>query len=276
MEQSDGIKKRNNKKDKHPRKIKLPRIVGGWAFVMFVLFVLVGSAVLTWTALKYRSVEVFPPWISFLSQSLLSFVLISVVILQAYIYQQQREYMRRQVEIMGMSIEPRLRVTGVRAADFGVGGLPVFVVTLVNEGATEARNVEIRLELQKGDEPLIFWTRQQNVTIPANGKEEYPIRWPSFLWRDDIDGFNNNVPLRVQGFFIHQNTTVDFCYRYYPWPFGKRPDGLPQFFPCGFDPGLTVTMKAEAGGYAIVMGQAEAVRGSAVTEDNEGKDKEPS
>ena len=159
--------------------------------------------------------------------------------------------MQKQVEIMGIAVEPRLRVANVRATNFVVGGLPIFIVTFVNEGATEARNVEIKLELQKGDETPVFWTRQQNVTIPANGKEDYPIRWPSLLRREDIDGFNDNIPLRVLGYFVHQTTTTKFCYRYYPWSFGNRPEGLPQFFPCDFDPGLTVTMTGLSGNLGL-------------------------
>ena len=273
------------KDDKHPSRIKKPPSIGWW---LIGLLVLLGAALLAGAAVKYRTLEAFPPWVSFLSENLLNLLLLAVVIAQAYIYHKQREAMleqrdamnqqlsamQRQVEIMGIAVEPRLRIANVRAADFGVGGLPVFIVTLVNEGATEARDVEIMLELAEGDAPSVFWTHQQSVTIPANGREEYPIRGASVLRRVDIDGFNSNVLLRVRGHFKHQNTTVKFCYKYYPWPFERRPDGLPQFIPCEFDPGLTINAKAEVRGFSTVTAKATVVRGNTATE-NEDADNKP-
>jgi hypothetical protein len=245
MPQSDNIERKKNQQISW---IKKPQSIG---WLLTSLFIIVGTGILTAIALRYRQQDVFPAWISFLSGSILNLLLFTVVVIQAYIYRRQWEIMHRQVQIMGIAVEPRLRIANVRATNFAVGGLPVFIVSLINEGAIEARDVTIKLQLQKGDAPPIFWTRQQNVTIPANGREDYPVRWPSVLRREDIDGFNDNVALRVLGHFIHENTTVEFCYRYYPWPFGNRPDGLPQFFPCGFDPGLTVPLEAIAGTFAL-------------------------
>lgn len=194
--------------------------------------------------------------IKFFTGNFLNLLILCVVLVQALIYHEQWKTMDRQVRIMGIAIEPRLRVTNVKVKDFKAGKLPVFIVSIINEGATDAKDVtlDIRVNLEEEDAFVIRWSNPQIVTIPAGQERHYFVPWRTSLPQERIDSFNKSVPLKVSGFFkLKETEQKDFCYRYYPWE-GKRPKGVSQFVPCDFNPGLTIAMKAEPGIFNLTGG----------------------
>lgn len=101
--------------------------------------------------------------IKFLTANLLNLFILAVVSVQALIYWQQKR-------IMGMFIDPQLRITNVRVEDFEAGKEPVFIVSIINEGAKNAKDVtlNIRVNLREGERLAIRWSKPQIVNIPAH------------------------------------------------------------------------------------------------------------
>jgi regulator of replication initiation timing len=152
------------------------------------------------------------------------------------------EAVEGQLEIMRLALEPRLRIAEVKAEGFEIGQIPVFILSLLNDGATDARDVAIHLSSQIGDKNPsgVRRNREQIITIPAHAMERVFVRWTGALTQEQIDQVNNGTPLQVSGYFKQTNTEpVPFCYKYHPWT-GERPDGVPQFVPCDFDPTLDI------------------------------------
>jgi hypothetical protein len=158
-----------------------------------------------------------------------------IYLVQAGIYKQQRDIMRSQWEATQTAIRPRLRIAKVEVVGLGVGRIPAFIVTLVNEGATDARDVSLHMQIEN-DSAVVKWDREQIVTVAANGKQDYFIKWwNESLTEQRLNGYDFVAPLKVSGFFQHANNArQSFCYKYYPWD--GRPEGIPQFIPCDFDP----------------------------------------
>jgi|GEM_PF-6744391 len=165
---------------------------------------------------------------AFIAQQMFNVFLLTAVIVQALIY-------HGQLKAMSVSIEPRLRIANVETTPFETGRTPIFIVTLVNEGATDAENVAMYLKAETDIRTGTHWHEQQIVTIPAHGKREYFIRWlgplESPLIKEVSDGFRT---MKVTGYYEYdKGQRVEFCYKYWPWPFLEpRPDRLPQFVPC--------------------------------------------
>lgn len=145
---------------------------------------------------------------------------------------------------------PRLYIEGVRAHGLKHEKRPVFIVTIVNDGGGPAKNVEVSIRVEgKTDAPGVVghkFSRPQFISIPANSRKQCSVVWTSVLHQQDIDRFNSGSPLLVMGHFKYGKTTEPFSYRYYPWPETEdRPEGLDQFIPSDFDPGLTILMTAD-------------------------------
>lgn len=207
-------------------------------------WVFVGGA-LAW--LTIGAIAIWHPGIigrvKFFSDSTLNLFIVLAVIAQVLIYRKQWDSMRDQVRIMGVAFDPRLRITSVRVENLEAGKEPVFMVSIINEGATDARDVElnIRVNLAEEDALAVKWSSPQIVTIPAGQEQDYFVPWRSPLTQERIDTFNKSV--KVSGYFKLADTKKqDFCYRYYPWK-GERPKGVAQFIPCDFDPALTTVVK---------------------------------
>lgn len=145
------------------------------------------------------------------------------------------------------SMVPRLRITGVTTENFAVGRKPVFLVEIVNDGMTDAKNVTVHIRSDTSlDRSSAKWSREQIIDIPANDKRRYPAQWKEVITNDQMNALNDSIAtLKVSGSFkLPNEEPVGFCYKYFPWR-GLRPEGLDQFFPCDFDPGLTVLVKAK-------------------------------
>jgi hypothetical protein len=222
-------------------------VIGGGAFVVVALAV--------YTYCYSNMTDRFKFW----ADTSVQVLIFTAIVVQAIIYRRQWEIMQKQVEIANVALEPHLRITNIRVVNFEAGEHPVFVIWIINEGATDAVDIELsmRINLGEGDEA---WSRPQIVTIPARQERHYWIRSATTPEQEHIDGFNDSVPVKVFGYFKFKgHEQKEFCYRYYPWK-GKRPRDVGQFVPCDFNPGLEVTMHAKAGGFATVMGKGEALR----------------
>jgi hypothetical protein len=153
---------------------------------------------------------------------------------------------QEQLEIMRMALEPRLRVTGVRVENFKPGHEPVFLVSIINDSLSDANDVAFYMSFETDDGVETSWQGEQVVTVPAKGMRNFPIHWRTSLTDERFYSFNrlsSPVSLQVSGYFRQGNgESREFCYRYYPWYSGERPDGLDQFFPCDFNSRLAHTL----------------------------------
>lgn len=212
-----------------PGHLRWVLIGGGIAFLGLLL------AAIYWPNLTERT--------KFFTGNLLNLVIGLAVMAQVLIYRKQWDSMRDQVRIMGVAFNARLRITNVRVEDFEAGKEPVFIVSIINEGATDAKDVALnmRVELAEEERHAVKWSNPQVVTIHAGQEQHYFVPARSLLTQERIDDFNNSaVPLRVTGFFqLRDSKQKEFCYRYYPWGKTKRPAGVSQFIPCDFNPALT-------------------------------------
>lgn len=97
--------------------------------------------------------------VKFFSENALSLTVLAAIAVQTYINRKQWESMDRQVQIMGVAVDPRLRVTDVRIEDFQVGKEPVFVVSIINDGAfPRAPNLR--------DQKILTPCKEKNEQIP--------------------------------------------------------------------------------------------------------------
>jgi hypothetical protein len=190
--------------------------------------------------------------ILFFTGGFLSLVTLVVIALQSVIYSGQWKAMRAGLEMERAKTDPRLRVAEVRAVNFDVGMRPVFIVTIANDGLIAATGVRIHLGVEIDTDKALDWIHDPVVTIPASGKESYFILSSSWLEQAQIEGFNKEtIALRVVGFFDYWPVGLTkFCYKYLPWD-GERPEDIPQFVPCDFEPRLNTTLHIKSGVMAL-------------------------
>jgi len=139
---------------------------------------------------------------------------------------------------LSVATSPKLSVDAVRAANFYVGMEPVFFVKVLNSGPAVAEAVKVSIRVESGVGGSKYTSDDQIMTVPANSSREYPIRWPMELTQAALDGFSSSG-LEVKGNFEYGGKSESYCYKYYPWK-GTRPEGVPQFIPCKFNPRLTL------------------------------------
>lgn len=232
--------------------------LGGLAAVVFVL----------WLISLCLNPAISDP-IQFITGNLLNALIFAAIVTQAYIY-------HGQLRVMSVAFEPRLRITSVRAEGFEIGMGPAFIVSIINDGAMDAEAVELSIEvrLTKEATPVVKWSHPQTVTIPAHQEHHYPVPWRSPLTQELLDGFNNNVPLEITGYFKLGDNRTDFCYRYYPWQ-GKRPQGVSQFIPSDFSPAIThivspkgIEARATIGTVGVVISKSPEAEEKPKTEQN--------
>jgi len=224
--------------DPQPPEIYRPR---PWAMpVTAGVLTAVGGGGLGWFIYLSRAIADVGTAYSFVAQNTLSLFIFLAVVAQALIYWGHRNLMLQQsrdtqqaLDIERAKIAPRLRVDEVRVAGFEDGRSPAFIVTLVNDGATEAQDVALYVQAEH-KQIRAEWRGEQIITIPANGRKMYPIRWTPVLNQQVIDAYNDEPRLKVFGYFRYKDTQQPFCCHYYPW-IGKRPAEVPYFVPCDFD-----------------------------------------
>lgn len=205
--------------------------------------IVIGSACV---ALGVIAIAVFHPsmddrW-KFGTDMLLNVLILMAITIQAYIYTQQWEAMNEGLQIERAKTNPRLRVARVRAEGFQIGKRPVFIVTITNDGLIAATSVRVHMEVLIGTDKEIGWIHAPVVSIPANGQEHYFIRSSSWLTQEQFVAFNNDLVLKVMGYFEYWPIgRTNFCYKYVPWD-EERPKDVPQFVPCDFEPRLNTTL----------------------------------
>ena len=147
--------------------------------------------------------------------------------------------MQRQVEIMGIAVEPKLRISDVRLENFEVENWPIVLVSIVNESATDAKNVSLHIRVQSKEGAIVArkWSRTQIVAIPAHQGQIYPLEWNDPLTQEAFDAGFKRLKVRVT-IKIGEGEESKFCYRIYRFK-GRPPAGVSQFVPCDFDPGHT-------------------------------------
>lgn len=186
--------------------------------------------------------------VQFVTGNILNALIFGAIVVQAYIYQKQRAAMTEQLEIERAKTNPRLRVSKIRIENFEVGQSPVFITTIANDGFIDATGVELNIGIKFGYDREFNWIKPQTVLIPARGKESYPITSGAFFNEEEFAGFNTNIPIEVAvGVKYWPGSPTEpqqFCYRYLPWR-GKRPDDIPEFVPCDFNPGLNIGIKIQ-------------------------------
>ena len=144
---------------------------------------------------------------------------------------------------------PRLRVSKIRMENFEAGESPILITTIANEGFIDATGVELHIGIRLGDGRAFRWINPQTVMIPAHGKESYPIVTGASLSEQDMRGFRTNVPIEVvvgirfwPGPPEPKEFCYRYCYRYFPWPVGERPEDVGQFFTCDFDSRMNISL----------------------------------
>src|ERR1700754_2474103 len=234
--------------DPQPPEIYSPR---PWVMpVIAGTLVAAGGGGLAWFIYLSRAIADVAAAYSFVAQNTLSLFVFLAVVAQAFIYWGQRNLMLQQsrdtqnaLEMERAKIAPRLRIDEVKVAGFEIGQSPAFIVSLVNEGATEAQDVALYVQA-KGGRIRAKWRSEQIVTIPANDRRMYPIRWTPVLNQETIDAYNDEPRLKVFGYFRYKSIEQSFCYHYYPW-IGKRPAEVPYFVACDFDVSNDVAITLE-------------------------------
>jgi hypothetical protein len=233
------------KQDQQSQDIEKPSYVGWWVIVLFG-FSLLAALVIVSLVLRQRGCV--PEWVGFLTTNALSLFLLFAVVIQAYIYFQQRKLMQGQLDVMGIAVAPRLRIADVTVEDFKVGKTPVFIVSIMNDGATDARSVLLNIQVGMKEEGLEKkWSNPQVVTIPARQTQHYFVPWTRALTGELVHAINTrSTSIKVSGYFkLGDRPQADFCYMYYPWR-GIRPDRISQFIPCDFDPALKTLVGLQA------------------------------
>jgi hypothetical protein len=177
----------------------------------------------------------------------LGWLVFVVVAAQAYIYRQQWDAMHSALEIERTKSNPRLRVSKIRIENFEAGASPIFITTIANDGLIDATGVELHIGIGIGTRQEFNWGDPQTVMIPARGKESYPAMCNAILNEELVKGLNANIPIevkvRVKYWPISPKEPTEFCYRYLPWPTQNRPDDVPQFVPCDFNPQVNTIVR---------------------------------
>jgi hypothetical protein len=185
---------------------------------------------------------------TFIAQQLFSGLVFTAVVVQAFIY-------FGQLRVMGIAVNPRLRISNVETINFVVSRTPIFIVTLVNEGATDAHNVAIFLKAEQvGAGVGTHLIKQQITTIPAHGRQEYFVRWGGPVDATFIDEVERGKKrLEISGSYEYaKSKPVTFCYRYYVWPWPEdRPERLPRFVPCDLNTGQNFFITPQTGHFQL-------------------------
>src|SRR5207249_889724 len=91
----------------------------------------------------------------------------------------------------------------------------------------------------------------------ANGRREYFIHSTVAFDKSGLTKYDSGaVSLRVSGHVKWRDKTIDYCYKYYPWPSGDRPNGVPLFVPCDFEIGVNTTIEMRASMLETIAGFA--------------------
>ncbi len=179
----------------------------------------------------------------------------------------QLNKMEEALSIERAKTDPRLRVSNIRIEDFKAGQSPIFIITIANEGLIDATGVELHIGVRMGEEKEFNWIEPQTVMIPARGRESYPIVSGAIFNEQLIEGFNTEVPIevkvRVKYFPGSPVEPKEFCYRYLPWR-GDRPEDVPQFVPCDFNPRLNVVVHLKGVEVKLTGHAPEVIIGKAI------------
>jgi hypothetical protein len=181
----------------------------------------------------------------------------------------------RQANVMEAQFQPRLYIDRVYATGLGENLQPIFFVKIANAGTNAAEKVAISLKVELRDS-TVQYSHDQIMTVPANGSVECFIRSGFTLNFATWKGLDSNILLRVSGHVIWDNKTIDYCYKYNPWPFENRPTELPLFVPCDFDTAITGNVNVRLTGNVMttsvgtVSVQAENTLPETPKEPNEG------
>jgi hypothetical protein len=185
-----------------------------------------------------------PPPMQFFIVNLLSIFVLTAIVVQIYIAHQQWR-------VMGIAIEPRVRITNITIENLIAGQRPVIILEIANEGATDAKDVglHIRADVPGGGAK---WSDERTVTIAAHSKQKHFLPWPHIATSIPYKRLRK---LQVSGYFrLNNQHPNEFCFQYYWWNEGDRPNGLPDFLPCDFDPSITTLV--DSGGTITPEGES--------------------
>jgi hypothetical protein len=159
----------------------------------------------------------------------------------------------RQAHLM----EGSIHADGVRIIEFQESKHPVFFVKLLNSGMVAAQKVLISIEVGVDGGWATKYTNDWKITIPAHGSRECPIRAHKALGQGFLPELEKgNLTLRVRCRITKgKKKPVEYCYKYYAWPFGNRPSEskLPLFVPCDFDTQIAGSDIARPAGVSAVV-----------------------
>jgi len=161
---------------------------------------------------------------------------------------------KRQADITDSSTRPSLHIDGVRVIEFQAGHQPIFFVKITNSGLVAAESVSISMKVALADSTCEY-QQDQVMTIPAQGGRECFIVTGLVLDSDVMRGFDReNKTLCISGHAIWNGKTIEYCYKYNPWPFdAPRPQDLPPFVTCDFDARRAVGIAATIMGHASMQ-----------------------
>ena len=208
---------------------------------------------------KLPTVTIGRDWTDWISV-LLSSLLVAVTAGQLWLLRKQSGITKQQATIAAEQLaltQPRLHVESVRAGWFRVGQQPIFFVRIMNSGLIAADNASVMMRVSIGTN-TVKYQQDQIITIPSSGWRECFIRYGGPLQATQLDEFDSGkTPLRISGHVIWNKQTIDYCYRYYAWPFKEaRPKGLRKFVPCDFDPKLAFELSVDVGAFLIAAPDA--------------------
>ncbi len=180
---------------------------------------------------------------------------------------------KRQADIMESYTKPSLHIDGVRVIEFQAGHQPIFFVKVINSGLTVAENVSISIKVAFADSTSEYH-QDQVMTIPAHEGRECFIVTALQLDGNVMRGFDrDNEPLCISGHVVWNEETTQYCYKYNPWPFdAPRPQDLPLFVTCDFDPRRAVGIAGRIMGHASMQAFAGSLDARKITP---GPSKEP-
>jgi len=130
------------------------------------------------------------------------------------------------------------RFSNVHAVNFESGLEPVFFLRVVNAGPVPAEQVRIFIEIKHVDGGSRPTGDGNLILIPANGSRDYDFR-AGFLLPDNMI-LLNRWNLTISGTVTHEGKSIAYCYKYNQWGPRTRPEGVPLFVPCDFDPRRTI------------------------------------
>jgi hypothetical protein len=164
MPKSEGIER---KKDEQPSRIKKPQRIGRWFVIPGVVFIV--GVFLIFIALRYRDLKEVPSWVTFLTGSILNLLLLTVVIVQAYIYHRQWAAMQKQIKAAkrGVKIAQQNLIYAQRAY------VTIARVEIISAGKV-ALSSEEETGITSSDEVASFCLRlkiENSGNTPANNVE---------------------------------------------------------------------------------------------------------